>query len=350
MERLFCCDVNDRFLIDIVKNKPDANLEDESDDIEVWRSIFKYFNKKSNINLKIAPESINDQFLESMANNPEYSLLKKMIDKSFNSESVKLDLSNKNIGQELLNSPSFYFNEDPECFEYNKLGVENFTITGIAKEWVKYYKSNTIRIHEQNVIGSRNGWEFLNRFKHSCNSLLICDNYLLSTRAKMVDNLIPILKILLPENQLKVIIELMIVSSYFYNCYSEIDHKYERPNKYHLQEIEKEIVKILKNKIGENHLKLSIVYKNLNQYHDRHIFTNSFVLKSGNSFTYFDKFGNSILPSPTTLDICPYQADNLEATYGHEYFPLIKNICEITKNSKIFIGSKELRLFQFPKP
>lgn len=185
MEKLFYCDVNDRFLVDIIKNKPDANLEDESDDIEVWRNIFKYFNKKSNINLKIAPETINDQFLESMANNPEYSLLKKMIDKSFNAESVKLDLSNKNIGQELLNRSSFYFNEDPEFLEYNKLGVENFTTTGIAKKWVKYSKPHTIRIHEKNVIGSRNGWELLNRFKHTCNSLLICDNYLLSKKVKM---------------------------------------------------------------------------------------------------------------------------------------------------------------------
>jgi hypothetical protein len=349
MERLYYCTVNGGFLKEFMRNKPAANIEDDNDDIEIWRSVFKYFKKKTFVHLKIKPKEINDQFLANLSNNPEYGLFKILIDAGHTSDYVEIDLSNRNVEHDLLNRSSFSFLNETDGKEFSKIGVENFGSNEILLKWPKYYKPDAVLINDKRSKELGIGWSLLNNYKHSCNSVVICDNYLLSSKNRMLNNLLPILSVLLPDDMLKIPIDLTIVSSYFYNCYSLEIRKYNHPTKQHLIDIKKEVLKNLKNKLGSTQVNLSIVFKELSEYHDRHIFTNNFVLKSGNSFTYFDRQGRSILPSQTVFDIWPFQADNRDKTYGHEFFPLLKSVSDIVQKSEIFIGSKSNRLFNLPK-
>lgn len=350
MERLYYCTVNEGFLKDFMKKKPKFDIEVDSDEIEIWRNVFKYIKKKTFVNLKMKPSEINDQFIDSLTNNPEYGLLKMLIDAAHTSDFVEIDFANRNVEHELLNKSSFSFINDIESKEVSKIGIENFGSNEVLTKWPKYHKPDAILINDKKAKEMGNGWGFLINYKHSCNSLVICDNYLLSKKHRMLSNLLPILLMLIPDEKLTIPIDLTIVSSYFYNCYSPATKRYNQPTLQHLIGIKKEIIKNLKDKTESNQINLTIVCKELSEYHDRHIFTNSFVLKSGNSFTYFDQQGKSILPSQTIFDIWPFQADNRDKTIGHEFFPLLKSLSDIVQKSEIFTGSKVNRLFKFPQP
>jgi hypothetical protein len=223
----------------------------------------------------------------------------------------------------------------------NSCGIPHISNENLIDEWAKYYNTRTIKIPKKKEPNIKNiGWVSLDLPIHKCNSVIICDNYLLSYRNNLENNFFPILELLMPMNDLDIPFDLTIFSSIFYDC-----PKYEVPDKKLLEKISKEILRFLNIELNLQNVNLTIIHKELREYHDRHIFTNGFAFSSGNSFTYFGPNGTPILPSETTLDVQPLTAENKNNCYAELYASDLRELNEIMLNSSIYYGSKKNRLF-----
>lgn len=123
-------------------------------------------------------------------------------------------------------------------------------------------------------------WKDLKKIRHPFNSMIITDNYILKEEDDIRYNLIPMLDGLLPEELLSFALQLVIVTQEMEETLLEKRFKM-------LQDAMKSELKRPYN------IDLSIVTQRLGKHHDRHIFTNYFRFKSGSSFSYFNKYGNS---------------------------------------------------------
>lgn len=123
-------------------------------------------------------------------------------------------------------------------------------------------------------------WKDLNKIRHPFNSMIITDNYILKEEDDIRLNLIPLLDGLLPEDLSSYAMQLVIVTQEMEETLLEKRYKM-------LHDAMKSELKRPYN------VDLSIVTQRLGKHHDRHILTNYFRFKSGSSFSYFNKSGNS---------------------------------------------------------
>ena len=348
MEKRFNSYVDSDFLKAFLIKKSEFDIEDSGSELEIWRSLFKFFDIKTKLTIKL-----NKTTIKYLANNTKsaliYKLLKKNLEGSHDIQVLKNIDEKDQICFSDFENYNFVFISDQQSSQKisDHLGIEHIASKDFLNDWKRYYKSNTTVVPKQQVPNISIGWKELSIPKHFCNSLILCDNYLLHDKLKMENNLFSILDLLLPTIDLMISFDLTIFSSAFYNCFNEKAKKYKVPNNNEIMEIRQEILKYIKIDLNIQNINFSLVYNKFNKYHDRHLFTNGFVFKSGNSFNYFDETGHPILPSETTLDIQPYPADNGESTIAETYIPFLKSLKEIAEKSTIYIGTKENRLLGY---
>lgn len=112
-----------------------------------------------------------------------------------------------------------------------------------------------------------NKWEFVKKYQHPCNAMVISDNYLGKTEDDVKNNLLPILKRIMP-NKLEMPFQLTIIG---YN--NDLDYE-------SFLETLKEGLKTLKYEVHLSFVKYG--------YHDRFIFTNYYQFSAGKGFKMFD--------------------------------------------------------------
>ncbi len=345
MERIFNSYVDSDFLKAFVVKKKEFDIEESGMELEIWRSLFKFYKEKTKLRLKL-----NNTTLKYM-NKWDSSLIKLFLRKYLQgSDDIKVANNNEidQISFSNFKNYNFVFISNPQTAQIisANFGIEHILSENILNDWKKYYKTNTVVVPKQKIPNSKFGWNKLSLPKHYSNSLIVCDNYLLHNKIKMENNLFFILDLFLPDSDLQIKFDLTIISSSFYNCYNESNKKYVKPTLSDIEVIYNEILNYIDIHFSLLNINLTLVSKKLSDYHDRHLYTNGFVFKSGNSFNYFDENDYPILPSETSLDIQPFVADNNEKTIAATYSPFLKSIKDILNNSKIFKGSKENRLLE----
>ena len=128
---------------------------------------------------------------------------------------------------------------------------------------------------DKGVNYERTYLSFRDKLKHFCNSMIIIDPYILSKPKLLQENLIPLLKSILPEN-LKIPFHLSIFSKIADN--KPIDEMYSQ--------IEEELKKIRQNLDIE--LSIHKIIGTDNEFHSRHIITNNALIDSEDGFNLFN--------------------------------------------------------------
>jgi hypothetical protein len=153
-------------------------------------------------------------------------------------------------------------------------------------------------------------------------------------------NLFHVLKSLITNTVSSYPIHLSILTSKFY-CRKETIEEVT------IEEAYKLINDYLKIKLRLAHFDFTLVKTNMSDFHDRQIYTNYYVVKSGNSFNYFHYNGNSVLRSSTTIDVQPWTGENGGFFYGETYESTLRELKRIIQNATVFIGSKKNRLLDY---
>lgn len=343
MEKQFNCYVDSDYLRTFLNLGNNFSIEDLGNEQEVWRSLFKFYLKKSRIKLKL-----NNTSVESLNYDLESSLTKYFLNANSQGDPnvyIQVSDSNELKPDELdLKGSSFIFSSDGKSaidIESNYC-IECISELEILKEWELYTsrKSPPILISAKHNSKTQNGWDILNKAKHPCNAMIISDRYLLSNYWNIENDLFPILKIFLPDQPLSLSFDLTIIVE---KIYWKRNSTNEEEN---LFKVYKRIERFIKKTLKCENLNLTI-YKLSDEHgksiHDRHIYTNYFMLYSGFGFGCFDQFGKSKLWSSTTIDAIPITEDS-DDTFLYSSF--IKEKKEVTEKAIQVVGSKKNRLFE----
>ncbi len=210
----------------------------------------------------------------------------------------------------------------------DSFGVKVISIDNIFKQDLLFkIQIETIKKYDK----THSNWNFLNSFKHPCNSMAIVDNYILINETEIKNNLIKILDKLLPD-KLKIPFHISIFS------------KNENNNKKHFEYISKSIKKLRPNLS----FKLTI-HQLRNQFHDRTIITNYLILDSGSGFNLFKK--NGAMHLTKIIGYFPSFTNNINEDTRNSYEVLRNKMKDVYNNScqteylTNYWGAKENRLF-----
>lgn len=163
-------------------------------------------------------------------------------------------------------------------------------------------------LHSEKKGSVSKNWNFLKEFKHPCNSLVLADNYVLKDEKLWAENLLLILKYLLPEKLNKQTFQLTILT--------EIDER----------DIEKRFTAL--EKLIKFSYKITCCVIRTSDIHDRNIITNYAWLSSGYGFTLFSA---KKVTKSTTLNFLPI-------TYLHTDYPKYHSIKPTTNETFSFVS------------
>jgi hypothetical protein len=206
----------------------------------------------------------------------------------------------------------------PYCF-YFGLSKDRKTIesAGFPKieswkdDWQVFYAPHAIQISK-----SEEGefiWDNMKRYlAQPLHSLVIIDNYLLANYAAMLNNLFRVLSAMLSGRKLTREIHIAIFTNQLY-----LDRN---KNTETLDNIHRKISNYIRHDLSIKSFNLCLVKITSQENHDRHIFTNCYVFRSGNSFSYFDKNGQVFLNSTTDFDIYPQSAMRNQEIFSADYY------------------------------
>mgnify|MGYP006292231423 CR=1 FL=1 len=199
--------------------------------------------KKTNPNVKalIKNPKKKSRRKQSIDNNQDYNKL--------NPNSVFLSSKNSQICEELS-----------EKYGYIHISKDNFD------------KAQILFSHNLVAIDEANNWDFMEQHKHPCNSMIIADNYLLSTsdnnnELEPVNNLLSILMQLLPD-KLEITFQLLLVT----------ERGVQRDNEAIILKLNEEVKQLFPK------LKIAIKIETVDGVHDRNILTNFYWFSSGYGF------------------------------------------------------------------
>ena len=278
-------------------------------------------------------ESIEKIGMENFVENPIVRiLLEKQSNSTFRTDYTPSDFK--------LNNSGTTFN-----FSYNLEMPPNFAFPLKINEWINYSNRYSITVKKKvntDDEASFKSWDKIEELSHPSKDFIIIDNYICSSYN--LDNLFSIIKELFSNVDISNNLNFLIVTSKLYSKNRTKEEEVE------LLEVYKRI-KLFIEKLNFNNVNLSIVKIDTSENHDRHIFTNYFVFKSGNSFNFIDsKTGKIRLHSLTDFDIIPLTSFNNEETYAGYYsrnhFKEIKKIID-NSNETNCIGNKVNRLLEF---
>jgi len=300
---------------------------------KIWIDFYSYL-YKSDISF-----DIDVQQYKSFAENDEY--FKLLWKKSANGECSlefldssfpKLNEMDKNINSEGSNYlKSVFLSCEPkeicESIE-NDYGLKVINIDNIFNEG-EMFNVHIVTIERGNK--THTDWSFIERFKYHCNSIAIVDNYLLKEEKTIKENLFVILDKLLPDS-IKIPFHISIFAK------NDINNS------------ERHILINNWIKAHKPNLNFKLTLHQLrNEFHDRSVVTNYFIIDSESGFDLFkDK---KAIHQTKVIGYYPYSAANVNIESCQSYEVLIKSLKKIFNNScstkylTNYWGDNENRLF-----
>ncbi|MDR1556547.1 MAG: hypothetical protein LBS88_05890 [Tannerellaceae bacterium] len=263
------------FLLRLIENKPaplPAYEMEEPGELTNWKKYIGLFLHDSRIFI----DASREKFYDLIKTNKFFTTLLKQF------QSNDIDIRFYRL-EEMETRQDDFFNEvDPHALffientekcrklaeEYGMIFVSNEIRNDFA-ECIFGYETDYVSISKkENKLRS---WDFISRYKHPCNALIISDNYILSDNKKMKNNLLKLIDKLLP-GKLERDFQLIILTGnarenlHIESCYSFLSEQINRLRDYHIE--------------------LKIVAKSIDN-HDRNILTNYLWISSGYGFSIF---------------------------------------------------------------
>lgn len=341
---IFC---TTEFLVHFYNQKPD--IEDETDKVELWRSFLRFIKNHVNLTLE-AEKSVLKELLATR--NPLFYHIANQWNQSQVrlTDSLKPLLEDKNALEEGVPCKFIFTHEADEAASEQEqiLGIPFITTENFSSRWAFLHKETPLKVHKKSRARDSDAlcnWRELKSLSLPGNSFLICDNFILSNYLGVSNNLFKILEALLPTSRHKEPVDITIITSQFYSKRDQ--HREEDINRIHQR-----IKKFILNGLGLINFNLTIIKKELSEYHDRHIFTNSCVYNAGNSFNFFNRDDEVRLHSITDLKIIPLTVEKLDkaqqiatnAEYYQDHLCEIHQIIEKVNGSSRCQGNKRNRL------
>lgn len=340
--KLYSAIIDLAFLKNHYKNKPVQTQFVYSNAEADWASINKFILEKAFvylINDKVTKEDIGYE-------NPiAFKLLNDYWEgKSKNLEIIK---STQSLCKyKSLKSLSTFFLIDDHLigFSPSEYGLVRYKSDKILSKWIdRKGLTREFLITGKDLKQNRlSRWCDFKEFSFSGTQIIIADNYIFSNSNNIKNNFAKLIEAFFPENLKGYPYQILVVSKSFYKIENlereaTIDEVYN--------EVSKALIIVLPNKT----FNLSIVKKQVKEYHDRHIITDYIRIKSSNSISFFDKNGNTISPSTVTFEPVAHIADNGDTTYGTNTIQFLKEIKEIVAggNKRLIRGNAELKILEF---
>jgi hypothetical protein len=342
MKRQFNSYVDSDFLKAFLAKRSEFDIEESGEELETWRSLLKFYLEKSKIALKLCDTSLGD-----LVYNLKSALTRYMLNQ-YSQGSLNISIENITKNQDATDPLkylkfNFIFSNENETFSKveEEVGIEYISGSDFLNEWKLYAKrpDRPIQISSRDTKDTQRGWDVLKPIKHPCNAMIISDRYFLINYWNMINDLFPILKALLPKRNPLISFDLTIfIEKVFRKCRSKEEER--------LDNVYKRIESFVKHELKCENLNLTLVKlpgELAKKIHDRHIYTNYFILYSGFGFGCFDQYGKSKLNASTTLDVFPITEDSPDAEV---YKSFLREKKDVLAEAKDFIGSKENRLFE----
>lgn len=227
-------------------------------------------------------------------------------------KNIKIITDPKYIDVEKINHPYCFYFGLPNL--KNKiLGLGFPCIHAWKEDWRPFYASNAIQI--QRSTHSTVLWKKMEAyFQQPFHSLVIVDNYIVANYHAMLNNLFRVLSVMLMKGTCNKEIHITIFTNKLYK------NKHKQEQEESLENLYQKIHSHISSLLGRKPFKLGVVKISSSENHDRHIFTNCFVFRSGNSFTYFDQHLQVSLPSTTDFDIYPQPAHRATDVKTADYY------------------------------
>lgn len=348
---LFC---TEHFLRWFHENKPD--IEDETSFVEAWRSFLVFVKNTPGITCAVNPASLTKEDLE------RYSLLRYFFDLYMQSAGwiAKAEDFEKASSEKTGNPYKLCFNHEKEPTNEGRERQWGIPFIGEGRFWEKWgalSKSCSLKVPAKVKKEGLRNWADLAVYKQPVYSIIIVDNYVLSHYWSVENNLFQLLRYLLLDKNVEQEVEIVIITRQFYwkkgtrgrgAPEEDISVVYNRIKRFLSRYLNKDFQLTL---LKKGHFDSD--YKE--EFHDRYIFTNTCVYRSGNTFNYFGRNGESITAGVTDFEIIPLTARNESAGRNPQYYlehfqGHLRQIASILRDDKkqhLCVGPKRSRLLEW---
>lgn len=329
------CEID--FLRNFFSNRPDFKVEGSSN-YDIWDNYKKLF--FANCLLTLDCERKYKELL--IEKNELFIILNKRWDGgSVNIRFNKIDFAtfqNESIDE------LFFLTDTKKCKEleddYGMIFISNDILT--EKAYILFNQA-TVPIEKKGNIFT--DWNFMDKYIHPCNSMIIADNYLLKNNKELKNNLLTLLDKFLPQKLNKLDFHLTIITGDGRTVIDVVSYY-----KYLKTELQK-----MRNTYNIN---LKIIGKSVDN-HDRNIITNYLHIHSGFGFTLFKKSGyppneRNIVLANTTISInssiCRDDAKIMVSSLKKQYKNIDSNVRNIGSEKIVFPEDCVVnRLIEFPE-
>lgn len=365
MNHFFCTFTDLRSLKEFISLKPH---DDDPDNLEYedWRHCYRFLKNDT------AFQFLDEKITVPQSNETSYSLFRALANRYWQGdESIRF---NQNFNEltpkefiELNNHQKFVIAEKEKL---QNIRTENtgFVINDpidLLNYWKRLSKGSSLSVMKKQGESVRiTQWEQIKDYVLPLNSLVICDNYILSNYFDVEYNLFKILSVLLEKKGLEVPLDITILTHSFYakkrrssdeKLNETVKKKFKEipGNEYFkiipikdqtpIIEVYNRIHDFLKKTLGNDSFNLSLIQRELPDIHDRYIYSNYFVFYSGNGYNYFDYQGQIKVPSSTIFEIIPRTLDLQKTKIYIDRLAEVKEMIENNPAEKV-IGSGKNRL------
>ena len=357
MNHFFCTFTDFKSLQEFIGLKP---INDDPDNLEVenWRHCYRFLMNDTSYKLNEEKFAVLNNDLDV------YPLFRKLANRYFGGDEsiiLKPNLCELTPAEFISISKQEKF-VISEISRLPKLSEENTGCiikdpTEFISNWRLLRDDTPFFVSKYKGVSKQlTSWDEVGNYMLPLNAIVICDNYILSNSLGVEYNLLKLLQILLQGKKLDVTFDITILTKSFYppikdkidaeskkdNTIKTLDKiKEETP----IEDVFKRISEGLKKILGHDFFNLTIVKREVPDYHDRYIFTNYFVLNSGNGFQYFSQSGKTITPHFTEFKVIPITKRKEQADNFTDMLSQIQMMIEDTPKDKI-MGSCKNRLLE----
>lgn len=345
---MFTSVIDPQFCKNHYLNKPNSSSDlYDSPELENWKDINKFILSRSDVTLL----SKEDFKVEELAyDNPLYF---KLCSEYYEGKRSNLTLKKEMNGEGIITnnkslSTFFFTDENKLGFSPSEYGCILFKSKNILEKWIgNPNNSKKYVITGEELIGNKlNSWKDFQQFSHVTDCIVIADNYLFRDKRNIGSNFIPLLDSLVSKS-CSLLIQLTVFTK---ELYPIVNHGGKNEIQVSLNDLYKEINNVIKGKLPELKINLTIIKKKSNDFHDRGIITRYFRIEISNSIAFFDKNGNKIGPSDVTLSPEPHIVLNGKEPYGCIALKQLKALNKIVQGCDCeIVNEKPNMLLEFAK-
>ena len=266
-------------IADYWKNRLDPEVSDE--ELAPFRQWYSCIVNYSELVLDIE----KSDFIELAQNNPLYKqLLKESASGGSKLVFWKNFMSEMDSGNRYLDFPDALYLlsiENEKCIEKSEYYGLYFLNLNRCLPFSQLLFMHTDFIVKKTISKSDlKTWDDLSKVIHPVNSLIITDNYVLKSVEDIASNLIPILNALLPKKLSMTSFQLLIVTQSMEEQLLQSRYSY--------------VEDLIQSRLNRPYvIEFSLATACIGENHDRYLFTNYFMIRSGNSFNYFNRNGKA---------------------------------------------------------